>query len=73
VHHYQSNSKHASVQWEHCNSPPAKKFKVMLTMFWDSQGVLSAHFQKLGENVNSASYCGVLLKLRVAICIKRPG
>jgi hypothetical protein len=33
-------------------------------MFWDSQGVLLAHFQKCGENVNSASYHEVLLKLQ---------
>jgi histone-lysine N-methyltransferase SETMAR len=39
----------------------------MLTVFWDSQGVLLAHFQKRGENVNSASYCEVLTKLRDAI------
>jgi hypothetical protein len=43
-------------------SPSTKKFKVlpsagkfMLIVFWDSQGVLLAHFQKHGENVNSAS------------------
>jgi hypothetical protein len=45
----------------------------MLTVFWDSQGVLLAHFQKRGENVNSASYCEVLLKLRDAVRGKRPG
>jgi hypothetical protein len=45
----------------------------MLTVFWDSQGVLLAHFQKRGENVNSASYCEVLLKLRDAIRRKHPG
>jgi histone-lysine N-methyltransferase SETMAR len=45
----------------------------MLTLFWDSQGVFLAHFQKRGENVNSASYCEVLLKLRDAIRIIRPG
>jgi hypothetical protein len=39
----------------------------MLTVLWDSQIVLSAHFQKLGENVNSALYCEVLLKLRDTI------
>jgi histone-lysine N-methyltransferase SETMAR len=44
----------------------------MLTAFWDSQGVLLAHFQKRGENVNSASYCEVLLKLGDAIRRKRP-
>jgi histone-lysine N-methyltransferase SETMAR len=47
--------------------------EVMLTVFWDSQGVLSAHFLKHGENVNSPSYCDVLLKLRDAIHRKRPG
>jgi hypothetical protein len=34
--------------------------KVMLTVLLDSQGALLAHFQKRGENVNSASYCEVL-------------
>jgi hypothetical protein len=63
----------ASMQWEHRSSPPIKRCKVMLTMFWDSQGVLLAHFQKLGEYVNFASYCEVLLKLRDAIRRKCPG
>jgi hypothetical protein len=36
----------------------------MLTAFWDSEGVLLAHFQRCGENVNSAEYCEVLVKLR---------
>jgi histone-lysine N-methyltransferase SETMAR len=36
-------------------------------VFSDSQGVLLAYFQKHGENVSSASYCQVLLKLRDAI------
>jgi hypothetical protein len=45
--------------------------KVMLTMFWDSQGALLAHFQKHGENVNSASYCEV--SVRDAIHRRRPG
>jgi hypothetical protein len=57
VHHYQLISKCASMQWEHPSSSLTKKFKVtsmpsagkvMLTMFWDSQGVLLAHFQKCG-------------------------
>jgi histone-lysine N-methyltransferase SETMAR len=45
----------------------------MFTEFWDSQGVLLSHFQKRGENVNSASYCEVLLKLQDAIRRKRLG
>jgi hypothetical protein len=66
----------ASMQQKHPSSPSTKKFKVtpsagkvMLTVFWDSQGALLAHFQKSGENVNFAlyEYCEVLLKLRDAI------
>jgi hypothetical protein len=45
----------------------------MLTVFWDSLGVLLADFQKHGENVNSSSYCEVLLQLQDAISRKRPG
>jgi hypothetical protein len=47
--------------------------KVMLTVFWDSQGVLLAHFQKGGVNGNSALHCEVLLKLRDANHRKHPG
>jgi histone-lysine N-methyltransferase SETMAR len=45
----------------------------MLTVFWESRGVLLAHFQKRRENVNSASYCEVLLSLVEAIHRKLPG
>jgi hypothetical protein len=47
--------------------------KVMLAVFWDFQGVVLAHFQKHGENVNSASYCEILLEFRDAVRRKRPG
>jgi hypothetical protein len=46
--------------------------KVMLTVFQDSRGVLLAHFQKCGENVNSVSYCEVLFELRDAISREHP-
>jgi hypothetical protein len=67
--HYQLASKLASTQWKHPSSHSTEKFKIsgmpsagklMLTVFWDSQGVQLAHFQKHGENVNSVSYCEVL-------------
>jgi hypothetical protein len=82
VHHYQPESEHASMQWKDPSSPfcSTRKFKVMpsagkvmLTVFFVSQGVLLASFQKCGENVNSASYCEDLLKLQDAICRKHPG
>jgi hypothetical protein len=39
----------------------------MLTVFWDSQGVVLVHFQKRRENVNSAFYSEVSLKLQDAV------
>jgi hypothetical protein len=47
--------------------------KVMLTMFWDSRGVLLIHFQKHGGNVNSASCCEVLFKVQNAFRRKHSG
>jgi hypothetical protein len=51
VHHYQPESKRASMHWKHSSSPSTKKFKVTpsagkvrIIVFWDSQGVLLAHF-----------------------------
>ncbi|BFZ13360.1 hypothetical protein BsWGS_16399 [Bradybaena similaris] len=80
VHHYQPESKRASMQWKHPSSPCVQKFKVtpsagkvMLTVFWDCQGVLLTNFKKKGDNVNSESYCEVLSVLRDAIRRKRPG
>jgi hypothetical protein len=59
--------------------PKSSKFKVtpsvgkvMHTVFWDSQGVLLAHFQKHGENVKFASYCEVFLKLLDAVHREHP-
>jgi histone-lysine N-methyltransferase SETMAR len=79
VHHYQPESKRASMQWKYPSLPLTKKFKdtpstrkVMLAVFWDSEGVLLARFQKRGENMNSASRCEVLLKLWDAIRRKHP-
>jgi histone-lysine N-methyltransferase SETMAR len=53
------------------STPSAER--VMFIVFWNFQGTLLAYFQKRGENVNSASYYEVLLKLRDAIHRKRPG
>jgi hypothetical protein len=71
MHHYQPESNRASMQWKHPSSSSTQQYnamlspgKFMLTMFWDSQGVLLAHFQKRGKTVNSELYCEVLLKLQ---------
>jgi hypothetical protein len=67
------------MHWKHSSSLSIKNFKVtpstgkvMLTVFWDSQGVELGHFQKHSKNMNSASYCEILLKLRSAVRRERP-
>jgi histone-lysine N-methyltransferase SETMAR len=80
VHHYQPESKQASKQWKHKESPTPTKFKVvvsarkvMATVFWDMKGVLLVEFQEHGETVNAASYCSLLERLKTAIRNKRKG
>lgn len=81
VHHYEPESKRQSLQWKHPMSPPMKKFKtqssvgkVLLTVFWDSQGVLLEHYSENGVTVTSSSYSELLQeKLKPAIRSKRRG
>jgi histone-lysine N-methyltransferase SETMAR len=75
VHHYQLESEcfnvtETSKHFKITSTPSAGK--VMLTVFCDSQGVMLAHFQKRCENMNSASYCEDLLKLRNALRRRLP-
>ena len=62
VHHYQPETKQASKQWKHRESPTPTKFevvssasKVMATVFWDMRGVLLVEFQKHARTVNASS------------------
>ncbi|GFR34070.1 histone-lysine N-methyltransferase SETMAR [Trichonephila clavata] len=51
LHHFTPESKASSMEWRHPSSPVRKKFKttpsagkVLLTVFWDAQGVLLLDF-----------------------------
>ena len=66
--------------WKHPSSPTPKKFKVahsakkrMITVFWDSKGILLMDVLPAGATVNAARYCDTLDKLRDALRRKRPG
>jgi hypothetical protein len=59
------------VAWS--NAVEASSRKVMLTVFWDHEGILLTAFQPQGQTVNANSYCNILRKLRNAIQRKRPG
>jgi hypothetical protein len=47
--------------------------KVMLTVFWDHEGILPTTFRPQGQTINADSYCDILRKLHKAIQWKRPG
>lgn len=81
IHHYEPESKRQSMEWKHPQSPTKKKFKsqpsagkLMLTVFWDSQGPVLEHYQERGSTINSARYSEMLIdRLKPAIRSKRRG
>jgi len=80
VHHYEPETKWQSMQCKH-RSSSSKKFKsqpsagkLLLTVFWDSQGPILEHYMEKGVTVTSVNYCNMLRnELRPAIRSKRRG
>ena len=66
------------MEWKHPGSPAPKKMKtvssgkIMVTIFWDEDGVLVVDFLEPGQTINSERYVKVLRKLKQAIRKKRP-
>ena len=81
VHHYEPETKRQSTQWKNTSSPSSKKFrsqpsagKLMLTVFWDSQGPILENYMEKGVTVTSVNYCDMLRnELRPTILSKRRG
>ena len=80
VHHYEPECKRQSMEWKHPQSPIRKKFKsqpsagkLMLTVFWDSQGPILEHYQERGSTINSVRYEMLIDRLKPAIRSKRGG
>jgi len=81
VHHYKPETKRQSMQWKHPSSPSSKKFKsqpsagkLLLTVFWDSQGPILEHYMEKDVTVRSVNYYNMLRnELRPAIRSKRRG
>ena len=81
VHHYKPESKWQSMEWKHPQLPCKKKFKIqpsagklVLTVFWDSQGPVLEHYQERGTTINSARYSEMLTdRLKPAIWSKCRG
>jgi histone-lysine N-methyltransferase SETMAR len=65
IHHYDPESKHQSVQWEHSASLFVEEIqntagKVLLAVFWDFQSHILQHYQAREITVTSVSYCDML-------------
>jgi histone-lysine N-methyltransferase SETMAR len=79
VHHYQPETKEKRMQWKRALYPVAKKFKtqpsagkLMLTMFWDSQGPILVTYLECGTTITSATYCDMLKRgLKPAVYAKK--
>ncbi|GFS00937.1 histone-lysine N-methyltransferase SETMAR [Elysia marginata] len=79
VHHYDPESKRQWMEYRHKSSPSPRKFKVaasarnmMLTVFWDSEGIVHIEILKQGNTVNSERYISSLRKLSVRLKRVRP-
>ena len=79
VYGYDPETKAQSSQWRHPSSPRPKKarqvrsnVKVLLTVFFDSSGVLHHEYAPQGQTVTKEYYEGVLCRLRNAVRRKRP-
>ena len=80
VYHYDPETKAQSMQWKHLDSPPPKKTrvqpsagKVILTVFWDQDGVVMTDFLAKGTKISGAHHASLLSKLTKAIKFKRLG
>jgi len=58
AHHYEPEMKRQSMEWHHPQSPKKKKFKttpsagkVMITVFWDTDGVILVDVMDRGETI----------------------
>ncbi|GFS27223.1 transposase [Elysia marginata] len=74
VHHCDPESKPQSMEYRHISSLSPRKFKVvayarkfMLTVLWDSEGIVHIEFLKQGNTVNSERYISTLRKLSVML------
>ncbi|UYV80644.1 hypothetical protein LAZ67_19001202 [Cordylochernes scorpioides] len=78
--HFTPESKQQSMQWRHSGSPPPKKAKtvpsagkVIVSVFWDSEGVLLLDFLNKGQTITGNYYANLVKQLREAIKEKRRG
>lgn len=80
IHFWTPETKRASMVWKTVDEPAPKKFKeqpsagkVMVTVFWDTKGIIMVEYMPQGSTITAASYFDTLMRLRKAIKEKRRG
>jgi Transposase. len=68
AHYFQPEKKRMGKEWQSPNSPKTKEYcaqpaagKVMLALFWDSNGPILEHYMSRGTTITSSSYCDLLV------------
>lgn len=79
-HQFEVETKMQSKQWcRQKENPPLKPkqipsmSKVMVTVFFDSEGIILLDFLDKGATINTDYYCGLLRRMREQLWRKRPG
>ena len=79
VHHFEPESKRALMECRHPTSSRSEKLKsqqsagkVMVTVFWDSVGVILVDFMSKAATINLDVYIDTLIKLKARIRRIRP-
>ena len=80
VHHFDPEMKSSSMQWKTPSSPTPKKArvepscgKVMLSCFWDRDGIIMTDYLEQGHTITGNYYSALLAKLRSTLAKKRRG
>jgi hypothetical protein len=67
VHHFELETKMQTMEWRHPQSLQKKKFKkspsagrVMITVFWDCEGVILVDAMPRRETINADTYVSML-------------
>ncbi|UYV71407.1 hypothetical protein LAZ67_8003034 [Cordylochernes scorpioides] len=80
AHHFTPEAKQQSMQCRHSSSPLPKKAKtvpsagkVMVSVFWDSDGILLLDFLNKGQTITGNYYANLVKQLREAIKERKRG
>ena len=80
LHHYDPETKRQSMEWvapsnfrPHKARAQPSAGKVLLTVFWDSRGVILTDYLEQGHTVTGPYYAGLLRRLRDCVAQKRRG